>query len=49
MATRQRLRPAFDSVAQAQAWHNSTAQKEIDARRIESTDSLSFVVEGVAN
>jgi uncharacterized protein (DUF1330 family) len=38
---------AFDSVEQAQAWHNSTAQKEVDAARIKSTDSLSFIVEGV--
>jgi uncharacterized protein (DUF1330 family) len=40
---------AFDSVEKAQAWHNSSAQKEIDALRAKSTDSLSFMVEGVAN
>jgi uncharacterized protein (DUF1330 family) len=37
----------FDSVEQAQAWHNSAAQKEVDAARAKSTDSLSFVVEGM--
>jgi uncharacterized protein (DUF1330 family) len=40
---------AFDSVEKAQAWHNSAAQKEIDAARNKSTNSLSFVVEGFAN
>ena len=40
---------AFDSIEQAQAWHNSPAQKEIDALRIKSADSVSFMVEGVAN
>jgi uncharacterized protein (DUF1330 family) len=39
---------AFDSVEQAQAWHNSAAQKEVDAARFKSTDSLSFIVEGLA-
>jgi uncharacterized protein (DUF1330 family) len=34
---------AFDSVEKAQAWHNSSAQKEIDALRAKSTDSLSFM------
>jgi uncharacterized protein (DUF1330 family) len=37
----------FDSVEKAQAWHNSAAQKEIDAARAKSTDSLSFIVEGM--
>jgi uncharacterized protein (DUF1330 family) len=37
----------FDSVEQAQAWHNSPAQMEIDAIRVKSSDSLSFVVEGL--
>ena len=37
----------FDSVEKAQAWHNSAAQKEIDAARAKSTDSLSFMVEGM--
>jgi uncharacterized protein (DUF1330 family) len=36
----------FDSVEQAQAWHNSAAQKEVDAIRAKSTDSLAFIVEG---
>jgi uncharacterized protein (DUF1330 family) len=40
---------AFDSVEKAQAWHNSAAQLEIEGLRIKSTDSLSFIVEGVAN
>jgi len=40
---------AFDSVEKAQAWHNSAGQKEIDAARVKSTDSLSFMVEGFAN
>ena len=39
---------AFDNMEQAQAWHNSAAQKEIDALRIKSTKSLSFIVEGMA-
>jgi uncharacterized protein (DUF1330 family) len=39
----------FDSPEKAQAWHDSAAQKEIDAARIKTTDSLSFVVEGMAN
>ncbi|MGO9698478.1 MAG: DUF1330 domain-containing protein [Xanthobacteraceae bacterium] len=38
----------FDSVEQAQAWHNSAAQKEVDAIRAKTADSLSFMVEGVA-
>lgn len=40
---------AFDSAEQAQAWHNSAAQKEVDAARMKTTDSLSFMVDGVAN
>jgi uncharacterized protein (DUF1330 family) len=39
----------FDSPEKAEAWHNSAAQKEIDAARMKTTDSLSFVVEGVSN
>src|SRR5271154_2511352 len=39
---------AFDNMAQAQAWHNSAAQKEVDAIRAKTTTSLSFLVEGVA-
>jgi uncharacterized protein (DUF1330 family) len=38
---------AFDSMEKAQAWHNSAAEKEIDAIRIKSTDSLSFLVDGM--
>jgi uncharacterized protein (DUF1330 family) len=37
----------FDSVEQVQAWHNSAAQMEVDAARIKSSDSLSFIVEGL--
>jgi uncharacterized protein (DUF1330 family) len=40
---------AFDSPEKAQAWHNSAAMKEIDAVRMKTTDSLSFIVEGMAN
>ena len=40
---------AFDSTEKAMAWHNSEAQREIEAARIKTTDSLSFLVEGVAN
>jgi uncharacterized protein (DUF1330 family) len=39
---------AFDNIEQAQAWHNSAAQKEVDALVAKSSDSLSFIVEGVA-
>jgi uncharacterized protein (DUF1330 family) len=39
---------AFDSVEKAQAWYNSPAQKEINAARLNSTNSLAFVVEGFA-
>jgi uncharacterized protein (DUF1330 family) len=38
----------FDSAEKAQAWHNSAAQKEVDEIRMKTTDSLSFVVEGMA-
>jgi len=38
----------FDSVEQAQAWHTSAAQKEVDAIRAKTTDSLAFMVEGEA-
>jgi uncharacterized protein (DUF1330 family) len=40
---------AFDSVEKAQAFENTAAQKEINAARIKSTNSLSFIVEGIAN
>jgi uncharacterized protein (DUF1330 family) len=39
----------FDSVEKAQAFSNTAAQKEINAARIKSTNSLSFIVEGFAN
>ena len=39
---------AFDSAEKAQAWHNSAAQKDLDAVRMKTTDSLSFTVEGAA-
>jgi uncharacterized protein (DUF1330 family) len=38
---------AFDSPEKAQAWHNSAAQKEVDALRLKTSDSLSFMVEGM--
>jgi uncharacterized protein (DUF1330 family) len=38
---------AFDSPEQAMAWHNSAAQKEVDAIRAKTTDSLSFLVDGM--
>jgi uncharacterized protein (DUF1330 family) len=40
---------AFDSVERAQAWRDSPAQKEIEAIRLKSTESVSFMVEGTAN
>ena len=40
---------AFDSVEKALAWNNSAATREINAVRIKTTDSSSFVVEGLAN
>lgn len=38
----------FDSVEKAKAWYNSAAQKEADAIRAKSTESIAFIVEGVA-
>jgi uncharacterized protein (DUF1330 family) len=38
----------FDSVEKVKAWYNSAAQKEVDVIRAKSTDSLAFIVEGVA-
>ena len=32
-----------------QAWSDTPAVKEITAARMKSTDSLSFIVEGMAN
>jgi uncharacterized protein (DUF1330 family) len=40
---------AFESVEKAKAWSESAAQKEVDAIRAKSTDSLSFIVEGMSN
>jgi len=37
----------FDTLEQAQAWHNSAAQKEVDAIRAKTSDSLAFIVPGV--
>jgi uncharacterized protein (DUF1330 family) len=37
----------FDSPEKAQAWKNSDLQKAVDAARMKSTDSLSFMVEGM--
>jgi uncharacterized protein (DUF1330 family) len=39
---------AFDSAEKAQAWNDSAATKEVAAARIKTTDSLSFMVEGIA-
>jgi uncharacterized protein (DUF1330 family) len=38
----------FDSIEKAQAWYTSPAQKDADAIRFKSTDSLAFIVEGVS-
>jgi uncharacterized protein (DUF1330 family) len=38
----------FDSPEQAMEWHNSAAQKEVDALRAKTTDSLAFMVPGEA-
>jgi uncharacterized protein (DUF1330 family) len=40
---------AFDSIEKAQAYENSAALKEVTAARLKSTNSLSFIVEGLAN
>jgi uncharacterized protein (DUF1330 family) len=40
---------AFDSVEKAQAFLNTSIQKEVNAARMKSTNSLSFIVEGMAN
>ena len=39
----------FDSVEKAQAFEKTAAQIEINAARKKTTDSLSFIVEGVPN
>jgi uncharacterized protein (DUF1330 family) len=38
---------AFDNAEKAKAWNDSAAQKPINEARIKSTDSLSFIVEGL--
>jgi len=38
----------FESPEKALAWHNSPGIKELDAIRLKSTDSLSFIVEGMS-
>jgi uncharacterized protein (DUF1330 family) len=38
---------AFDSVDKAKAWHESAAQKEVDAIRMKSSKSRVFIVEGM--
>ena len=38
---------AFDSVEKAQAYNNSTAQKEVIAIRTKTTKSRAFIVEGM--
>lgn len=40
---------AFDSPEKAIAWHDLPAIKEINAARMKTSDSLSFMVEGVAD
>ncbi len=40
---------AFDNAEKAQAWHDSATTKEITAIRAKATDSVSFMVQGVAN
>jgi uncharacterized protein (DUF1330 family) len=37
----------FDSPEKAQAWKTSELQKSVDAARMKTTDSLSFMVEGL--
>jgi uncharacterized protein (DUF1330 family) len=39
----------FDSVEKAQAFEKTAGQMEINAARMKTTDSLSFIVEGVPN
>jgi uncharacterized protein (DUF1330 family) len=40
---------AFDSPEKAQTWKDSALQKDVDSWRSKTTDSLSFMVEGLAN
>ena len=37
----------FESPEKAMAWHNSALQKEVNAGRAKTTDSLSFMVDGM--
>ena len=37
----------FDSPEKAKAWKDSALQKAVDAARMKTTDSLSFMVEGM--
>jgi uncharacterized protein (DUF1330 family) len=39
----------FDSAEKAQAFWNSAVQKEVNTARMNSTNSLAFIVEGYAN
>jgi uncharacterized protein (DUF1330 family) len=39
----------FDSVEKAHAFWNSPAQKEVNAGRMKTTNSLAFIGEGIAN
>jgi len=38
---------AFDNAEKAKAWNDSAAQKPINDARMKTTDSLSFIVEGM--
>jgi uncharacterized protein (DUF1330 family) len=40
---------AFDNLEKAKAWRDSAATEEVSALRAKSSDSSSFLVEGVAN
>ena len=40
---------SFDSAEKAQAFWNTSIQKEVNSARIKSTNSLAFMVDGFAN
>ena len=40
---------AFDSVEKAQAYLNTPVEKDVNAARIKTTNSFSFIVEGFVN
>ena len=40
---------SFDSAEKAQAFWNTSIQKEVNSARMKSTNSLAFMVEGFAN